>query len=81
MKQVLTVSERDFDTLTPDLCDAARAALWEMWRDDLSTTMTKKELIGNANALLTYHGSEVFVTDVGWTKAGNCFEWELLIAS
>lgn len=76
MKFVNIVSERDFDQLVPDISDEARASLWEMWRDDLSTKMQPIELVRNANAMLKYYGSEVLVTDVQWDDESACFLWE-----
>lgn len=76
-KRVDMISEKHFDELVPDICDSARASLWEMWRDDLSAMMGKAELIRNANALLIYFESKVLVSDVGWDELNSCFEWEL----
>jgi len=78
MKFINIVSERDFDQLVPDISIIARASLWDMWRDDLSTTMTPLELVRNANAMLKYYGSEVLVTDVQWDDECACFLWEQL---
>jgi hypothetical protein len=78
MKSVNIISERNFEDLVPDVNEDARSALWELWRDDLSSTMDQKTLIMYANGLLKYFGSDVIVTDVGWSDAGACFEWEVL---
>jgi hypothetical protein len=79
MKTIYTISERRFDKIAVDLQDGARASLWEMWRDDLNTNMSKQELIMNANSLLAYFGSEVLISDVDWDERGNCFEWEVVV--
>lgn len=81
MKRIFMISEREFDTLVPDISIVQRAALWEVWRDDLSAKMSKEELIRNANGLLTYFGSKVLATDVDWDNPGACFLWEVEIAS
>ena len=78
-KTIYTISERRFDMIAVDVHGDARNQLWEMWRDDLSTTMSKTELIRNASSLLAYFGSEVSISDVDWDERGNCFEWEIVI--
>lgn len=79
MKMIYTVSERSFEKIAVDLSDGARASLWEMWRDDLNTTMSKLQLVQSANALLRYFDSKVSVSDVDWDERGNCFEWEVVV--
>lgn len=75
-RKTMIVSEREFETLVPDISDEARRSLWIMWRDDLSTKMTRAELIAGANSLLGYFGSTVKVKDVGWDRKGGCFNWQ-----
>lgn len=81
MIRIAMVSERNFDKLVPDVTDEVRAALWEIWLEDLSARMDKIDLIVNANGLLTYFGSKVLLTDVGWDDVGGCFVWEQELAS
>ena len=71
------VSEREFDRLVPDVDDGMRAALWEMWKEDLPTNFTKEELVRGANSLLMYFGSKVLLTDVDWDEEGSCYLWEM----
>lgn len=75
--RVEIVSEREFSKLVPDIDDGTRAALWEMWRDDLVTTLPKDQLVRSANALLMYFGSKVLLTDVDWDDDDACYLWEM----
>lgn len=70
-----TVSERKFGELVHDIDDGSRDRLWDVWRDDLDTSMSKAQLVRNANGLLKYFGSKVVVCDVSWSIRGNCFLW------
>lgn len=79
MIRIAMVSERNFETLVPDVTEEVRDALWVLWRDDLSAKMDKDDLIIGANGLLTYFGSKVLVTDVDWDV--DCFIWEQELAS
>lgn len=79
MKMIYMISERSFEKIAVDLNDGARASLWEMWRDDLNTDMSKAQLVRNANALLGYFNSKVSISDVDWDERGNCFEWEVVV--
>lgn len=79
MKLIYTISERQFNKIAVDLSGDALTQLWEMWRDDLNTKMSKSDLVRNANSLLTYFGSEVLISDVDWDESGNCFEWEVIV--
>jgi len=74
------VSDRQFDRLVPDVDDGTRAALWECWRDDLVTTLSKPELLQGASSLLTYFGSKVSITDVDWDESNSCYLWEVLVS-
>ena len=71
------VSEREFSKLVPDVDDGTRAALWEMWKDDLPTTLSKEQLVKGANSLLMYFGSKVLLTDVDWDDDSSCYLWEM----
>lgn len=77
MKYVDIISDREFDHLAGDIPMVARAACWEVWRDDLTTEMMPAELVRNANSILAYFGSRRHITDVQWDEAGNCFLWEV----
>ena len=77
MKNVIILSDFEFDQISPDLSIEARASAWELWRDDLLTTMTKDELILGANSILYYFGSKVLLTDVDWDNDNQCFLWEV----
>lgn len=77
MKYVDVISDRDFDALMADVAIEARASAWELWRDDLNTKMSQKQLISGANAILAYFGSQRIVTDVQWDEPDNCFLWEV----
>lgn len=76
MNVVVWGSEIEFDNIVPDLPPAVRQEVWEMWRDDLTTNMSKQELIAAANAILQYFGSTTQMTDVGWDQKNTCFFWE-----
>lgn len=76
-KRVNIVSDFQFDELAIDLNDGARAAAWEMWRDDLTTKLSKDQLLIGANSILYYFGSKVLLTDVAWCDDRHCFLWEL----
>ena len=75
--RVEIVSDREFNKLVPDVDDGTRASLWEMWRDDLVTTLSKEQLVRGANSLLEYFGSKVLITDVDWDEEGSCYLWEM----
>ena len=77
MKYVDTISERQFDMIAVDVSEDAQMSLWEMGRDDLNTEMRPEALVRAANSLLTYFGSKVSITNVGWDEADNCFLWEV----
>jgi hypothetical protein len=77
MKYVNIVSDREFDTLASDIPLQARASAWELWRDDLTTSLEKIDLLTGANSILTYFGSKVSITDVQWDETENCFLWEI----
>ena len=77
MKNIIILSDFEFDQIAPDLSIEARAAAWELWRDDLTTALTRDQLIIGANSILYYFGSKVLITDVDWSAADNCFLWEV----
>jgi len=77
MKYTDIISDREFDHLMADITIEARAAAWEMWRDDLNTDMMPAQLVKGANAILAYFGSQRKITDVQWDESGNCFLWEV----
>jgi len=77
MKMVNIVSERNFNELIGNVPDDLKEDLWAVWRDELSTNMSKIELLTNANGLLTYYGSDHILTDVDWDMQQACFLWEV----
>jgi hypothetical protein len=81
MIKIAMVSECNFDVLVPDVTEEVRAALWQIWLEDMSAKMDKVDLIVNANGLLTYFGSKVLLTDVDWDVDNGCFIWEQELAS
>jgi len=77
-KFVDIVSDREIHKVLP--CCANEAAwdiFWEMWRDDLTITMSKSQLIDGANGLLTYFNASAQATDVDWDAESECFLWEV----
>ena len=70
-----TFSERNFSELVHDIEEESRGRLWDVWRDDLNTSMSKAHLVRNANGLLKYFGSNVVVCNVSWSIGGKCFLW------
>ena len=77
MKHVIILSDFQFDQITADLSIEARASAWELWKDDLTTTMSKVDLIVGANSILYYFGSNVLITDIEWDEQQKCFLWEV----
>ena len=77
MKNVAIFSDFEFDHIAPDIGLEARAAAWELWRDDLNTKLEKDQLIVGANSILYYFGSKVLITDLAWCDDRNCFLWEV----
>ena len=77
MKYVNIFSDFEFDNVAPDISIEARASAWEMWRDDLTTNLSKEQLIVGANSILYYFGSKVLLTDVQWDDEQNCYLWEV----
>lgn len=77
MRYVNIYSDFEFDNVACDLTIEARAAAWEIWRDDLPTTLPKDKLLTGANSILQYFGSKVLLTDVQWDEQQNCYLWEV----
>jgi hypothetical protein len=77
MKHVIILSDFQFDQIAADLSIEARASAWELWKDDLTTTMSKVDLIVGANSILYYFGSTVLITDIEWDEQQKCFLWEV----
>ena len=77
MKHIIILSDFEFDQIAPDISIEARASAWELWRDDLTTDLSKDQLIIGANSILYYFGSKVLLTDVDWSAQDNCFLWEV----
>lgn len=77
MKHIAIFSDFEFDHIMPDVSEEARASAWELWRDDLTTKLSKDELITGANSITYYFGSKVLITDVDWCAEQNCFLWEI----
>ena len=77
MKHVIILSDFQFDQIAADLSIEARASAWELWKDDLTTTMSKVDLIVGANSILYYFGSKVLITDIEWDEQQKCFLWEV----
>ena len=77
MKYIIILSDFEFDQIASDISIEARASAWELWKDDLSTEMSKDELIVGANSILYYFGSKVLLTDVDWSPTDTCFLWEV----
>lgn len=74
---IAILSDFQFDDIAPDIPVEARAAAWELWRDDLTTQLNKKQLIIGSNSILYYFGSTVLILDVDWDAEQNCFLWEV----
>ena len=77
MKHIIILSDFQFDQIAADLSIEARASAWELWKDDLTTTMSKVDLIVGANSILYYFGSKVLITDIEWDEQQKCFLWEV----
>lgn len=77
MKNIAIFSDFEFDHIMPDVSEEARASAWELWRDDLTTTLSKEQLLIGANSILYYFGSKVLLTDVDWDEEQKCFLWEV----
>jgi len=78
LKNVAIFSDFEFDHITADISEQARASAWELWRDDLDDKqLSKVALLTGANSILYYFGSKVLLTDVQWDEQQNCFLWEV----
>jgi hypothetical protein len=77
MKNIIILSDFEFDQIAPDISQEARDHAWPLWRDDLTTDLTREQLIIGANSILYYFGSKVLLTDVDWSAQDNCFLWEV----
>ena len=77
MKNIIILSDFEFDQIAPDISLEARASAWELWRDDLTTALSRDQLIIGANSILYYFGSKVLITDVDRSAPDNCFLWEV----
>jgi hypothetical protein len=78
VKNIAIFSDFEFDHITPDISEQARASAWELWRDDLDDKqLSKVALLTGANSILYYFGSKVLLTDVQWDEEQKCFLWEV----